>query len=141
MIKNIPTSDKFREVVTFADWEKDILEGRPQPNQEVLTDPYKFIPKGAYDMDFKNLTEIFRNVYGITNEDEIRKVITFKIACEAEEGRQLFSPEFFFGGDGPLLVPLEFAERYSSFSAFVPDFSKRIVSILKPYPWRLDLNK
>ena len=138
IIKNIPASKKFREVITFADWEKDILEGRPRPSQEVLADPYRFIPKGVYDMDFKNLVEIFRNTYGITDDEELRKVITFKIACEAEEGRQLFSPESFFGEKGLLLVPLEFAERYASFSAFVPDFSKRIVSILKPYPWRLN---
>ena len=54
MIKNIPASKRFKEAVIFADWEKDILGDRPNPNQEVMSDPYKFIPKGAYDMDFKN---------------------------------------------------------------------------------------
>ena len=35
-----------------------------------------------------------------------------------------------------LLVPLESPERYDFFTLLVPDFKKRIVAILAPYPWR-----
>ncbi len=80
----------------------------------------------------KNDTDI------IQSDTEIEDDLKFKIACEAEEGRFLLSPESPFPRGQFILVPLELPERYVFFEILAPDFQKRIVPILKTYPWRLE---
>jgi hypothetical protein len=74
-------------------------------------------------------------------ETDLKIEAKFKIACEAEEGRFIFSKESPFSKGNILITPLEFPERLVFFETLVPDFQKRILPILDLYPWRMDANK
>ena len=127
--------------IVFIDWEKEVLGKRAKPNEDVLNDFFSFVSERAFEIDFKNLLERVRKYPDFNKtEDELRKEAQFKIACEAEEGRFLVSEDSPFTSEQFILIPLEFPERYVFFSTLVSDFKKRVVSILKPYPWRLDVD-
>ncbi len=135
MIKNIKQLDD----VILVNWEKEVLGGRAKPNKRVLNDFFSFVSRKAFEIDFKNLLERVKKYPDFDKtEDELRKEVQFKIVCEAEEGRFMFSNNSPFPDGQFILIPLEFPERYVFFSTLAPDFKTRIVSILKPYPWRLD---
>jgi hypothetical protein len=119
----------------LADWEADILAQRPAPNEKVLANISRFVKSEALELEVQRHSSWAREEAGLDQSDaELRRDVYFQIACEAEEGRYLVS-------DAPfgecLLVPLETAERYDFFTLLVPDFKKRIVAALPPYPWRL----
>ena len=125
--------------VTFYNWEKDILGGRPEPNTEVLESFFKYVSRQAFELDMKNLLERVKQYSDFTKtEEELRRELMFKIACEAEEGRFIFCPEAPFSYGDILITPLESPERLVFFETLAPDFQKRIVPILKLYPWRMD---
>lgn len=125
--------------ILLFDWEDDILKARPQPAKEVQQNVLKFVSQSAFDIDFIRHAAWIRDDTGLQLTDEvIRKDLEFKIACEAEEGRFLLSPESPFANGDFLLMPLEQAERYVFFSILAPEFQKRLVAVLKPNPWRLN---
>lgn len=126
------------EEIMLLNWEKDILGKRPEANLEVLNNFENLISKQAFERDLQNLIQrsIQHNV--TKNETELRPEARFKIACEAEEGRFIFSAESPFSKGNILITPLEFPERLLFFETLAPDFKKRIVPILKLYPWRMD---
>lgn len=126
--------------IILMDWEEEILGGsRPQPSQKVLDDFFAVVPKKAFDLDFTNLLKRVKKYPDLLKtEEELRRESQYKIACEAEEGRFLFSPDSPFPCGQFILVPLEFPERYVFFAVLAPEFKKRIASIVKSYPWRID---
>ena len=136
MLRGISTSPEL----ILMDWEEEILGGnRPQPSQKVLDDFFGIVPRKAFDLDFSNLLERVKKYPEFSKtEEELKKESQYKIACEAEEGRFLFSPDSPFPCGQFILVPLEFPERYIFFAVLAPEFKKRIASIVKSYPWRMD---
>ncbi len=119
----------------FADWESDILTKRPEPSKEVFTNLDRFVKTEALELEIQRHASWAREEAGINQSDtELRRDVYFQIACEAEEGRFL-SNDMPFGEF--ILIPLETPERYDFFTLLVPDFKKRIVAALSPYPWRL----
>ncbi|MBI2635606.1 MAG: hypothetical protein HYW79_03660 [Parcubacteria group bacterium] len=127
------------ENILFINWEKEILKEGAKPNAGVLNDFFSFVSRKAFEIDFKNLLERVTKYPDFDKtEEELRIEAQYKIACEAEEGRFLFSSDAPLSNGQFILIPLEFPERYVFFSTLVPDFKKRIMSVLKPYPWRLD---
>jgi len=138
-------ADMLREItkspeVILMDWEQEILSGnRPQPNQKVLDNFFGVVSRKAFDIDFTNLLDRVKKYPDFSKtEEELMKESQFKIACEAEEGRLLLSPNSPFPYGQFILVPLEFPERYVFFAVLAPEFKKRIASIVKSYPWRMD---
>lgn len=136
MLRSIKASPEL----ILMDWEAEILDGnRPQANQKVLKDFFSVVSKKAFDLDFSNLLERVKKYPDfLKTEKELKREAQYKIACEAEEGRFLFSPDSPFPCGQFILVPLEFPERYIFFATLAPEFKKRIASIVKSYPWRMD---
>ncbi|MEK9173551.1 MAG: hypothetical protein AAB594_03215 [Patescibacteria group bacterium] len=118
-------------------WEDDCLGKRAWPAKEVLGQVSSFIEKKALEREIERHSKWAREEAGIIQTDsELETDVCFQIACEAEEGKIL-------GGSNPvlgdiLLAPLEYPERYDFFTLLCPDFKKRIVAVLLPYPWRID---
>ncbi|OGI83986.1 hypothetical protein A2997_00875 [Candidatus Nomurabacteria bacterium RIFCSPLOWO2_01_FULL_36_10b] len=140
MINGLVQNDE----VLLLHWENDVLKERPAPNQDVLDNFYAFISEEAYGVAMDDLT---KRTVGTPNFNEIKKGfdggLKFKISCEVEEGRMLINDEIpLFEEKGKfILVPLELPERFVFFETLAPGFQKRIVPILKPYPWRIDGSK
>lgn len=125
--------------VLLINWEEDFLGGRPVSDEKVQNNIFNFVSAGMFKIDLERHMGWVRNDTDMVQTDaEIENDLKFKIACEAEEGRLLMSPESPFPNGQFILVPLELPERYVFFEIIAPDFQKRIVPILKPYPWRLD---
>ncbi len=122
----------------LLDWEDDILgHNQPLPNPEVLTNPERFVSPRALEQEFLWAVRWLEDETNLClAEGQIRQDIIYQIACEAEEGRFLTSTASPFGRDF-LLVPLEISEQYDFFCIFAPEFKKRIISVLPPYPWRI----
>lgn len=120
----------------ITDWEDEILGKRPKPNPEVLKGIEKLINPSALEVEIQRHSSWAREEAGLNQTDaELRQDVYFQIACEAEEGGLLSGGSSLFGDF--ILLPLEAPERYVFFSVLAPDFQKRIVAVLKPYPWRL----
>jgi hypothetical protein len=96
------------------------------------------VPEKAFEYDFQNLVGGFGGYYAGASEEFLRDIAKFKIACEAEEAKYLTGENSPFENGEFLLVPLEFSERNIFFNILVPDYSKRTIAVLKPYPWRMD---
>ena len=125
--------------IILLDWEEEVLNSRPRASKEVQDNTLKFVSPSAFEVDFVRHAAWVRDDTGLKLSDsEIRKDLEFKIGCEAEEGRFLLSAESPFPNGKFLLASLEQAERYVFFSILAPDFSKRLLPILKPNPWRLN---
>lgn len=140
MIQNLAKeNEKLSQYLIFLNWEKDVLGKRPTPNQEVLDNFDSLVSREAFELDMKNLLERVRQYKDFTkSEEELRREAMFKIACEAEEGRFMISDESPFSQGDFILIPLEFPERYVFFEILSKDFQKRIASLIKLYPWRMD---
>jgi hypothetical protein len=135
MIATLAESLIQEEWLTLADWEREILGKRPGPNQDVIANIGRFVKPDALKLEIERHSLWARDEAGLTqSDDKLRRDVYFQIACEAEEGRYLMT-------DAPfgecILVPLETPERYDFFTLLAPDFKKRIVAVLPPYPWRL----
>ena len=125
--------------ILLLNWENDVLGKRPEPNQDVLKNFDNLVSKQAFEIDMKNLLNRVRQYPDFSKtEAELYDEAMYKISCEAEEGRYIFSPEGFFSNGDILITPLEFPERLIFFETITPGFQKRIVPILKLYPWRID---
>lgn len=140
---------KYKELITdlarplieqgwliFVDWEDDILEKRPKPNEAVLTSIERFVKPGVLELEMRWNSEWAREETTLNqSREELRRDVIFQIACEAEEGRFLGEKKSPFGEF--ILIPLEVPEQYDFFAILAKDFKKRIVAALPPYPWRL----
>jgi len=139
MIRELIAESPYSSSLILLDWEDEILKDRPRASQEVEINIFKYVSKGAFEIDLKRHMAWARDDAGLTQSDaDLEKDLKFKIGCEAEEGRFLLSLESLFPGGQFLLAPLEQAERYIFFSILTPDFQKRLVSVLKPNIWRLN---
>jgi hypothetical protein len=137
MIGSLIEESGTSDVILF-NWEDDILCSRPTASALVQSNIFDFVSRGSFVIDLERHMSWVRNDTDIIQTDkQVEDDLKFKIACEAEEGRYLLSPESPFQNGQFILVPLEVSERYVFFGILAPDFQKRLVPILKPYPWRL----
>jgi len=120
----------------IIDWEEDVLGERPGPNQAVMNDFWTYIKEGAFEIDFAKHRQWTIDAELGQTEAKTKNDLKFKIACEVEEGRLLMSGESLVGPNF-LYVSLEEPERIDVFSVLAPEFRTRVVTVLKPYPWRL----
>ncbi len=135
MIQNLVSNEEL----LLLNWEKDVLGKRPGAAKEVLKNFKDMVSEEAFELDIHNLLERVKQYGDFTKtEEQLREEAMFKIACEAEEGRYIFSSESIFSNGDILITPLEFPERLTFFEILTPGFQKRIVPILPLYPWRLD---
>ncbi len=136
-IATLAASLVSRGWLILQDWEDDILGRRSSPNSAVLVEPLRYVNADALERELAWTRDWAREETNLAQSDEeLRRDVFYQIACEAEEGRILGGPESPIGKEF-LLVPLEVSEQYDFFTIFVPDFKKRIVPVLPPYPWRL----
>lgn len=128
--------------IAIANWEDDVICMNHQPNLDLL-DEKKFkelVNQQDFEYELSRRSERAKGNLKLNIPDgELINETKFKIACEANEGLFLMENK-----GNPLCQPGKFlflilgkAERYSFFSTIVPEFKKRIVCILKPYPWRI----
>lgn len=123
--------------LVIANWEDDILGGRPQPDVEVLTNIKELVPQSGLELEIERHAAWGRQEAGMQRSDEeFSQDVYFKIACEAEEGKLLNGEKSPFGTC--LILPLESAERYDFFTLRAPGFKNRVVPVLAAYPWRLN---
>lgn len=118
-------------------WEDEVIIHRHQPNQLVSENFDNFVSIQMFENELLKW-----KTWAIENDilvENLTKETKYQICCEAEEGR------FFMESiENPLHKPGEFlffplgrCERYNSFSLLNQKFNKRMVSVLKYYPWRL----
>lgn len=131
-------SGPAKENITFANWEDDILLGKSAPNLSVLQNFYDYVGMGAFENRLEELKMRKNEETGWQKTDEeLGQYIKYGSACEASEAKLLSADNPLFGQEDFILIPLESAERYDSFTIFVQDFKKRIAAVLTPYPWRI----
>lgn len=140
MVKSLFLAAGILGQVMLLDWEDDVLLSRPVPAKVSDSDFEKIVAKEAFQLELERHSAWARDEAGLKQtSEELKDDVKFQILCEVEEGRLLTSKESPLGGNGQVvLVPLESAERYVFFEKLSPGFSKRIASLLKPYPWRMD---
>ncbi len=127
-----PLTDDGR--LMLADWETDILGRRPEPNEEVLRSIERLIDAPTLQFEVERHSAWARDEAGLKqSNEELKRDVYFQIACEAEEGALLETKPPF--GEF-ILMPLETPERYDFFTLRAPDFKRRIIAALPPYPWR-----
>ncbi|MFA4975204.1 MAG: hypothetical protein WC839_01395 [Candidatus Paceibacterota bacterium] len=136
-------SEENKSELAIINWEDDVIKTNHQPNNDLLKYELSFeksVDKKDFEYEIGRRSNRSKNILNldITN-DKLIEETKYKIACEANEGLFLMKNE-----NNPLCQPGNFlflilgkAERYSFFSTLVPEFKKRIVCVLRPYPWRL----
>lgn len=124
--------------IALYDWEEEVLGSRPEPSQEVLKNLAEYVSSRALALELERHSRWAKEDAGLNQgSEEIRRDVSWQIACEAEEGRWLLSKDSMIDGEGRfLLVPFEAPERYDFFELLAPNFKQRIVSIVHLYPWR-----
>lgn len=135
--------DEYQCDIFVVNWEDDVICKNHTPSPYLLDDEnfIHSVNQRDFEYDIERRTERAQTTLKIDTEKiEIINETKFKITCEAEEGRFLMQD-----ASNPICEPGEFlfvilgrAERYCFFSTLVPEFEKRIVCVLKPYPWRLN---
>lgn len=137
MIATLAAPLVSRGWLVLQDWEDDVLGKRSAPDLAVFAEPARYVSGEALEREIAWTRDWAREETNLAqSEADLRRDIIYQIACEAEEGRTLAVSPAPFGRDF-LLAPLEVPEQYDFFTIFVPDFKKRIVPVLPPYPWRL----
>jgi hypothetical protein len=130
-------ADKYNFKGLILNWEDDVIKNRHQANILVFENFNSFVSNQMFE------TELLRwKTWAKENDILLENIINetkYQISCEAEEGRFFMESK-----DNPLHKPGEFlffplgrCERYDTFSLLNPEFSKRLISVLKYYPWRL----
>lgn len=137
MIKNLANGIKeLDENVLFLDW--DELGGDIQPNNEILTNFDQFVSTNAIAYEIKTFLQMLKEYPdALTSEDELRKEAERRIAFESEEARYLLGNNSPFKNGNFILIPLEKSERYVFFDLLTNEFTKRIASVVRLYPWRM----
>lgn len=133
--------ETYQQDIVVVNWEDDVLHGNHKPNADLLEEENFRIRVNKHDFEYElaRRRERSKSTLGLVVEDnDLVRETKFKIACEAEEGL------FLMENGNPICEPGKFvfmilsrAERYSFFSTLVPKFERRIVCVLKPYPWRI----
>ncbi|MCX6751755.1 MAG: hypothetical protein NT161_03275 [Candidatus Nomurabacteria bacterium] len=140
MIKNI--IKRYDSPVVIINWEDDVINKRHTPNADLLIDKNfdELIDKENYFYELTRWTNWVQEENINITKEELATQTKYQIACEAEEGKFLmknFNNPLCKPGNF-LFVPLGNPERYIFFSTLVPEFKKRILNVLKLYPWRLE---
>ncbi|TSC51970.1 MAG: hypothetical protein LiPW41_737 [Parcubacteria group bacterium LiPW_41] len=138
MIKNLANGIReLEESLLFFDWEELLSELKP--NQKIITEFNSFVSNNAMEYEVKNFLQMLSQYPdSLTSKDEIREEAKCRIAFESEEAQFLAGDTSPFDKGMFILIPLERSERYIFFDLLVPEFTKRIVSVLKLYPWRME---
>lgn len=138
MIRNLASEIKeLEESVLFFDWEE--LSNNLEPNQKILTEFNSFVSNSAMEYEVRNFLQMLSQYPdALTSKEEICEEAKCRIAFESEEARFLFGDTSPFDKGKFILIPLERSERYVFFDLLVPEFTKRIASVLKLYPWRME---
>jgi len=140
MIANLIEINKLE--IAIVNWEDDVINMNHKPNTDLFLEENfsKMIRQKDFEYELSRRKDRAESILllSVPNEELIKET-KFKIACEAEEGRFLME-----SNKNPLCESGKFlflilgrAERYHFFSTLTPEFEKRILCILKPYPWRL----
>lgn len=133
LASNIPELNDF---VLFLDWEE--LAGPIKPNQEILTQFDKFVTRNAIEYELKTFQQMLKQYPdSLASEDELKAESEMRIAFESEEARFLAGTQSPFTDGQFILIPLEKPERYVFFDLLTPGFTRRVASVVKLYPWRL----
>lgn len=131
--------ERHNTPVEIINWEDDVIGKRYYPNDLLIENEKNFYSLVSYDLFFQELSR--RTLKWKENANFLASKIIeqtiYKIACEAEEGRILIEKNLFDSNGKFIFVPVGVPEKYNFFSVLVPEFKKRLVFILKPYPWRL----
>lgn len=136
MIKALASGvPELSESVLFLDW--DELSLPIQPNQEILTQFEKFVSKNAIDYEIGTFLQMLKQYPDApASQEELKAEAEMRISFESEEARFLTGEQSPFTKGQFILIPLEKPERYVFFDLLSPDFSNRIASVVKLYPWR-----
>jgi len=135
MIQNL--CDEFETPVILINWEVDVLQHRHEPSKLILENP-GLINQDLFKQELERWKKWIHEERIDISSEKLIKETTYQVACEANEGL------FLMENNNPLCDAGQFlflilgrAERYNFFSTLSPEFRKRIVAVLKPYPWRL----
>ena len=113
--------------------ETDVLEKRQYPNIILQRNFNELVDNKSLESEIQRRTAKWKNL----SLETLKEETIYKICCEAEEGRILME-ENPFGKPGEFLfLSLNTSDKLNFFSTLVPEFEKRIVSVLKKYHWRL----
>ena len=125
--------------VVFADWEDDVLGKKPEPDQAVLDNFLGHVSEGYFKLRVEQLsTWAQKESDWQKTTDELEKDVRYTTACEVAEAKLLTFRNPLFGKEDWLLIPLDDAEAYDSFTIPVNDFKRRIVPVLSLCPWRMN---
>lgn len=138
MIKNLTYGIKeLDESVMFIDWTE--LASNIQPNQEIVTKFDQFVSSNAMEYEIKNFLQMLQQYPdALTSLDDLRLEAEKRIAFESEEALYLVGAASPFSNGRFILIPLEKPERYVFFDLLVRGFTRRIASVVKLYPWRME---
>ncbi len=132
----LASTPMVRENVMFLDW--DELAPGIEPNREIMENFDAFVKENALAYEMTTFIQMLKQYPdALDSESELKEEAKRRIACESDEARYLTGPRSPFEGGRFILIPLERPERYVFFDLLVPDFTKRIASVFRPYPWRL----
>lgn len=141
MVIELAKNPVFGENTLFFDWDKDVLGARPQPERSVLERFSDYVNPGRYEIELQRWLKWAEEEADLEQPtEELKKDVKYQIACEAQEGVFIMSPDFPLGRDF-IVVPLEAPERFDNFTILNCDLKKRIVSVLSLYPWRRKLEQ
>lgn len=128
--------------IAIINWEDDVIGMKHRPNKTLSIEEnfLKIVNQKDFNLEVNRRKERAKSTLSLKiSDDELIKETRFKVSCEAEEGIFLMGNK-----ENPLCEPGKFlflilgkAERYNFFSILTPEFKKRILCVLKPYPWRL----
>ena len=139
--------ETYQTPIEIINWEDDVIGKRYFPNNmlEHIEYFHTYVNDSLFQDElerravkwFKNDSHLEDFSLSQKTMDELKDQTRYKIACEAEEGRILIEENPFDSSGKFLFAPVGVPEKYNFFSVLVPEFKKRLVFILKPYPWRL----
>lgn len=135
MLSELKSESFSKNILELVHLENDILEKVQYPNEQLLNNNFKqVIDQNSFDNEVnRRLAKWVENI----SKDSIIEDTKYKIACEAEEGRILMQENPLSEAGEFLYMSLNTSDKLKFFSALVPDFEERIVSVLKKYPWRI----
>jgi len=138
MVKELARGiEEVERNVLFLDW--DEVANCIRPDEEILTGFDRFVSERALAYEVRTFLQMLEQYPdALASEAEVRREAEKRIAFESEEARFLAGPASPFRDGRFLLIPLERPERYVFFNLRVPGFTKRIVSVVGLYPWRVE---
>jgi len=137
-------SPSVQENVMIVNWEEEVIEGRPLPDEDVYENTEKYTGAGAYWIEYKRHERWSRETMKLGQSDqEIDRDVRFQIACSVREGKYLMGDKsasldglMEFNGN-VILIPLETPEMYDLMEIGASGLKKRVAAVLPFYVWRL----